>query len=513
MNVMLGQDRQVAAFVTWSFFVCLLPPPAVHPQEQPKLLNPFAGDPEAVNEGRKLWLFLGCSYCHGVMGGGSAMAGPVLDDTWRFGSDDETLYKLMKGQIPDQTMPKIGADLPDEQVWKMLSYVRSLYKGDPALINWGLASPPDSAGMIAASPPPDAAARIAAPSRQVSAFTPPRGLRNTKIPVRSDDAIPKVGKAIYDDQCSICHGTAGAGDGPLAQRLKDEPSDWTAGGGGLKDMGDENIFDVIARGGMAAGRSTAMPASPKLSEAEVWSLVAYVKSLRGKLEVVPPQPASTSEPVGRAPLKWGSALDWAIALTIGVSSLILICILLSLVVYRGRQTEGNALWLHLLSLGIFPLLLLAVGNFSVLEYAKEDRFCGACHLTMKPYIDDLHDAKSRSLAALHFQHRSARGTECYSCHANYGVHGTFAAKMMGLQDLYKYVTRTYHLPIKVRAPYENTLCLKCHSGAKRYVAASRGIHLKLSGPLRTEQLKCVGCHKLAHDLPKIEQAARLGEAN
>ena len=212
-------------------------------------------------------------------------------------------------------------------------------------------------------------------------------------------------------------------------------------------------------------------------------------------------------------LRWGSTLDWAIALTIGLSALILIGILVSLVVYRGRQTEGNALWLHLLSLGIFPLLLLAVGNFTVLEEAKEERFCGSCHLTMKPYIDDLHNVNSRSLAALHFQHRSARGTECYSCHANYGVHGTFEAKMTGLQDVYKYVTRTYHLPIKMRAPYENTLCLKCHSEAKRYVASGHGIHVKLSDHLRRGQIKCVGCHMPAHDIPKIEQAARLGEAN
>jgi len=495
------KGRQVALFVTWSFLVCLLPPPAGHAQEQPKLLNPFAGDPEAVQEGRKLWLSLGCSGCHGVMGGGG-MGAPVLDDTWRFGSDDETLYKLIKGQIPEQTMVTY-ATVPDEQVWKALSYVRSFYKGDPALINWRLTPPP-----------PDAAPGIAAPSPSVLAFTPPKALQNKKIPVPSHNPTPKA-EAIYDAQCSICHGPAGAGDGPLAHQLKDEPSDWTAGGGGLKGMDDQRIFDVIAKGGMAIGRSTAMPANSTLSEAEVWNLVAHVKSLIGEFEGVTPQHASASEsrPAGREPLKWGSALDWAIILTIVVSGLILICILLSLVVYPGRQTEGNALWLHLLSLGIFPLLLLAVGNFSVLEYAKEERFCGTCHLTMKRYIDDLHNATSRSLAALHFQHRAARGTECYSCHANYGVHGTFEAKMMGLQDVYKYVTRTYHLPVKMRAPYENTLCLKCHSEAKRYVAAFGGVHLKLSDQLRTGVLRCVGCHKLAHDIPKIEQAARLGEAN
>ncbi len=40
---------------------------------------------------------------------------------------------------------------------------------------------------------------------------------------------------------------------------------------------------------------------------------------------------------------------------------------LSLVLYRGRQTEGNALWLHLLGLCIFPVFLLPFGNFTIFE--------------------------------------------------------------------------------------------------------------------------------------------------
>ena len=64
------------------------------------------------------------------------MAASLIDDVWKFGSDDETLYKLVKGRIPQQTMPAVYADLPDDQVWKMLSFIRSVYGGDPAKINW-----------------------------------------------------------------------------------------------------------------------------------------------------------------------------------------------------------------------------------------------------------------------------------------------------------------------------------------------------------------------------------------
>ena len=100
-----------------------------------KKLNPFAGQPEAIQQGRTLWLQYGCSGCHGVMGGGG-MGMPVIDDVWKFGSDDETMMKLIKGQIAAQTMPKIYNNMPDEEAWKIIAYVRSLYAGDKSKVNW-----------------------------------------------------------------------------------------------------------------------------------------------------------------------------------------------------------------------------------------------------------------------------------------------------------------------------------------------------------------------------------------
>lgn len=90
---------------------------------------------------------------------------------------------------------------------------------------------------------------------------------------------PKAGKAIYEVRCAMCHGSEGAGDGPVARELKDKPSNWKAGGG-LKDLKDQKIFELITNGGKAFGKSALMPAHPDLSEAEVWNLVAYVKSLK-----------------------------------------------------------------------------------------------------------------------------------------------------------------------------------------------------------------------------------------
>ncbi len=87
-------------------------------------------------------------------------------------------------------------------------------------------------------------------------------------------------KAIYEKECVKCHGASGAGDGAMGQKLKEKPTDWTKGGGGLKDMDDAKIAETIKKGGGAVGKSKGMPAYPKLSDSEVTGLVAFVKSLK-----------------------------------------------------------------------------------------------------------------------------------------------------------------------------------------------------------------------------------------
>lgn len=112
--------------------------PAPAGPQKPKKLNPFTGNPDAIKEGRQLYLQTGCPGCHGS-GGGGAMAGatPLLGGRWKFGGDDETLFKVIKGTYPGQTMPAVfGAVLKDEQIWKIIAWIRSVYKGDPQEIVW-----------------------------------------------------------------------------------------------------------------------------------------------------------------------------------------------------------------------------------------------------------------------------------------------------------------------------------------------------------------------------------------
>ncbi len=104
---------------------------------KPKKLNPYTGDPKAIKEGRGVYFLYSCNACHGGTGGGGmAGASPLFDDQWNYGSDDETLFKLMKGQIPGQIMPAVGKNMTDDEIWKVFAWIRSIYKGDPSLINW-----------------------------------------------------------------------------------------------------------------------------------------------------------------------------------------------------------------------------------------------------------------------------------------------------------------------------------------------------------------------------------------
>ena len=101
----------------------------------PGKLNPFTGNADMAAEGRTLYFQVGCQGCHGG-GGGGGMATSVIDDAWTFGSDDEVLFRLIKGEIPEQTMPTVYSVLEDEEVWKILAFIRSVYAGDPGRIDW-----------------------------------------------------------------------------------------------------------------------------------------------------------------------------------------------------------------------------------------------------------------------------------------------------------------------------------------------------------------------------------------
>jgi mono/diheme cytochrome c family protein len=126
-----------------------------------KLKNPYTDDNAAiVAAGKAIYFHSGCNGCHGG-GGGGGMCPPLTNDIWVYGGDDDTLFRLVtlgsdglqaKGYLRVGMekvvgpMPPMGVIVPTaDDLWKILTFVRSNYTGSPAA---KFGSPPEA-------PPPD----------------------------------------------------------------------------------------------------------------------------------------------------------------------------------------------------------------------------------------------------------------------------------------------------------------------------------------------------------------------
>ncbi|MGA9543663.1 MAG: hypothetical protein WBQ85_08840 [Candidatus Sulfotelmatobacter sp.] len=197
-------------------------------------------------------------------------------------------------------------------------------------------------------------------------------------------------------------------------------------------------------------------------------------------EAMAQQPAFQQDPVDQ----YGSRF-LAVVILIGAG-----LVLWSLFRYRGRDV-GPISWGFLIAgTSIFPMILSGVGTILVVERVKTVQLCGSCHLTMKSYVDDMMNPKSNSLAAVHYTNRYIAENQCYECHTSYGMMGTLEAKEQGLIDVYKYYTHTFQLPLRLRHPYQDGDCLKCHAGATKWIAA----HEDTQERIFAGKLSCMQCH-------------------
>ena len=86
---------------------------------------------------------------------------------------------------------------------------------------------------------------------------------------------------IFETRCFTCHGPEGKGDGPGSAVLNPLPRnfqdpEWQA------SVTDEHIGQILLYGGIAVGKSPAMPGNPDLMAKPevVAALVAYVRGLQ-----------------------------------------------------------------------------------------------------------------------------------------------------------------------------------------------------------------------------------------
>jgi cytochrome c oxidase cbb3-type subunit 3 len=87
------------------------------------LHNPYENNAFAVSEGQRLYEWFNCSGCH-AHGGGNI--GPALmDDAWIYGSEPENIFDTIVEGRPNG-MPAFRRKIPDQQVWQLVAYVRSM---------------------------------------------------------------------------------------------------------------------------------------------------------------------------------------------------------------------------------------------------------------------------------------------------------------------------------------------------------------------------------------------------
>lgn len=92
-------------------------------------------------------------------------------------------------------------------------------------------------------------------------------------------ATPANGAALYARWCASCHGAQGGGDGPNARFLPVRPA-VHRDGRVFSRRSDDQLFDAIAAGGAAMGRSARMPAfGASLAPLELRALVAHIRAL------------------------------------------------------------------------------------------------------------------------------------------------------------------------------------------------------------------------------------------
>lgn len=112
------------------------PPPA-------SLKNPVASTPASIAAGRKAY-DANCAACHGNRAQGAVKAGVAIsiieesggrqapdltDGEWDHGSTDGEIFTAIKRGLPPTMMAGFDGRIPDEDIWSIVNYLRSLATG------------------------------------------------------------------------------------------------------------------------------------------------------------------------------------------------------------------------------------------------------------------------------------------------------------------------------------------------------------------------------------------------
>ena len=197
-----------------------------------------------------------CASCHGTTGKGDGpgMNSPTFGTLprdlslgqYRFVSTqsgiahDADLRHVVVNGLPSSGMPAFQM-LSDRQIDSLVGVLNHMWKDRP-----------DPGPRVAMTPAPRASAALSA-----------------------------AGKVLYADNCAMCHGDTGAGDGPAAEGIEDFPGHLLPPanllGGGLKAGSSPMQLYYRVAAGISAGDTMLMPPFDYLTPEEIWSIVVYLR--------------------------------------------------------------------------------------------------------------------------------------------------------------------------------------------------------------------------------------------
>lgn len=91
-------------------------------QPDPRAL-PYYDNADAVIQGMQLYKSMNCAGCHFNGGGGIGPA--LMDDSWIYGGRLDQIYNTIYQGRPNG-MPAWRGRIPDQQIWQIAAYVRSM---------------------------------------------------------------------------------------------------------------------------------------------------------------------------------------------------------------------------------------------------------------------------------------------------------------------------------------------------------------------------------------------------
>jgi cytochrome c oxidase cbb3-type subunit 3 len=86
-------------------------------------LTGYGNNAYALSEGKRLYSMMNCVGCH--FHGGGGIGPPLMDDEWIYGGDPSQVFRTIVEGRPNG-MPSFAGKLNNQQVWQLVSYVRSL---------------------------------------------------------------------------------------------------------------------------------------------------------------------------------------------------------------------------------------------------------------------------------------------------------------------------------------------------------------------------------------------------